>query len=118
MKLLRNYLKDCIKRANNHDMRVRVIGERGRLDEDIRQEILYGKVETPLKMPEHYEPIRGIEELVFSVGDHVKVTSGSFENMSGVIWKIKKSTVEIGIRLFGQDMSMEVPIEFISKNFL
>ena len=88
------------------------------LDEDIRQEILYGKVETPLKMPEHYEPIRGIEELVFSVGDHVKVTSGSFENMSGVIWKIKKSTVEIGIRLFGQDMSMEVPIEFISKNFL
>lgn len=39
MKLLRNYLKDCIKRANNHDMRVRVIGERGRLDEDIRQKI-------------------------------------------------------------------------------
>ncbi len=39
MKLLRNYLKDCIKRANNHDMRVRVIGERGRLDEDIWQKI-------------------------------------------------------------------------------
>ena len=39
MKLLRNYLKDCIKRANNNDMRVRVIGERGRLDEDIRQKI-------------------------------------------------------------------------------
>ena len=75
-------------------------------------------METPLKLPEHYEPIQGIEELVFSVGDHVKVTSGSFENMSGVIWKIKKSTVEIGIRLFGQDMSMEVPIEFISRNFL
>lgn len=39
MKLLRNYLKDCIKRANTNDMRVRVIGERGRLDEDIRQKI-------------------------------------------------------------------------------
>lgn len=88
------------------------------LNEDIQQEILYGKVEAPLKVPERYEPPQGSEELTFAVGDHVKVTSGSFENMSGVIWKIKKSTVEIGVRLFGQDMSMEVPIEFICRNFL
>lgn len=40
MKLLRNYLEDCIKRANKNDMRVRVIGERGRLDSDI-----LGKIE-------------------------------------------------------------------------
>ncbi len=40
MKLLRNYLKDCISRANNNNMRVRVIGERSRLDEDIRNRII------------------------------------------------------------------------------
>ena len=40
MKLLRNYLEDCIKRANKNNMRVRVIGERGRLDSDI-----LGKIE-------------------------------------------------------------------------
>ena len=39
MKLLRNYLQDCIKRANNNNMRVRVIGERTRLSEDIRLKI-------------------------------------------------------------------------------
>lgn len=40
MKLLRNYLKDCIKKANKNNMRVRVIGELGALDEDIRSAIL------------------------------------------------------------------------------
>jgi len=39
MKLLRNYLVDCIKRANKNNMRVRVIGERTRLSEDIREKI-------------------------------------------------------------------------------
>ncbi len=35
MKLLRNYLKDCIERANKNDMRCLVIGDRTRLDKDI-----------------------------------------------------------------------------------
>lgn len=39
MKLLRNYLKDCIERANKNNMRVRVIGERSRLDKDITDKI-------------------------------------------------------------------------------
>ncbi len=39
MKLLRNYLQDCIKRANDNDMRVKVIGERSRLDDDIVEKI-------------------------------------------------------------------------------
>ncbi|MGN0382931.1 MAG: isoprenyl transferase [Eubacterium sp.] len=39
MKILRNFLLDCIKRANGNDMKVRVIGERSRLDSDIIQKI-------------------------------------------------------------------------------
>lgn len=39
MKLLRRYLKDCIERTSKNNMRVRVIGERGRLDADIREAI-------------------------------------------------------------------------------
>lgn len=35
MKLLRDYLKDCIERANKNNMKVKVIGERSRLDSDI-----------------------------------------------------------------------------------
>ena len=39
MKLLRNYMKNCLKRANKNNMCVRVIGEKSRLDDDIRKSI-------------------------------------------------------------------------------
>lgn len=39
MKLLRNYLKDCIKRANQHRMRVRVLGDKSALAPDIQESI-------------------------------------------------------------------------------
>lgn len=39
MLLLRNYLKDCVKRANTNNMRVVVIGERSGLSEDIVETI-------------------------------------------------------------------------------
>lgn len=39
MKLLRNYMKNCLKRANKNNMCVRVIGDKTGLAEDIRQSI-------------------------------------------------------------------------------
>ena len=39
MKLLRNYMKTCLKTAAKNDMKIRVIGELQRLDEDIRSRI-------------------------------------------------------------------------------
>lgn len=39
MNLLRNYLKDCIERASKNNMRVRVIGDRTALDQDIVEQI-------------------------------------------------------------------------------
>lgn len=39
MKILRNYLKDCIKRANKNNMKVRILGKRDRLDTDIIKSI-------------------------------------------------------------------------------
>lgn len=40
MKLLRKYLKDCIKRSTKNNMCVRVIGDITPLDEDLRKSIL------------------------------------------------------------------------------
>ena len=40
MKLLRNYMKTCLKTAAKNDMKVRVIGDITRLDEDIRTRIV------------------------------------------------------------------------------
>ena len=39
MKLLRRYLIDCIERTSKNNMRVRIIGEKSRLAEDIRSAI-------------------------------------------------------------------------------
>lgn len=39
MKLLDRYLKDCIKRSNKNNMRVRVLGDIGRLDERMQEKI-------------------------------------------------------------------------------
>ena len=40
MKLLRNYMKTCLKTAAKNDMKVRVIGDITKLDEDIQKRIL------------------------------------------------------------------------------
>ena len=40
MKVLRNYMKTCLKTAAQNDMKVRVIGDITRLDEDIQKRIL------------------------------------------------------------------------------
>lgn len=85
------------------------------LNEDIRQEIIYGKVEIPLKIPTVYSVSKPEEEEFFAVGDHVKVISGVLEHMTGVIQKIKRHTVEVCVRLFEQDMAMEIPKEDICK---
>lgn len=39
MKLLRNYMRSCIKTADKNNMRVRVIGDKSRLDEDLQNAI-------------------------------------------------------------------------------
>ncbi len=39
MKLLRNYLKTCLKTAEKNRMCVRILGDKSRLDEDIRKRI-------------------------------------------------------------------------------
>lgn len=39
LKILRNYLKESIKKSTENNMRVRVIGDRSRLDQDIRESI-------------------------------------------------------------------------------
>lgn len=39
MKILRNYLADSIKKAKDNNMRIRVIGDKSRLDRDIQESI-------------------------------------------------------------------------------
>ena len=100
------------------------------LKEDVRQEISYGKVEAPMSVPEQYiaegapaprsknknettPAAAAYDDL--AAGDRVEVTSGMLESVIGVVWRVKKTTVEVGVRLFGQDMAMEVAREDVSR---
>lgn len=88
------------------------------LREDVRRELAYGKVETPSAqhLPERYEVETEPPEAVnLAVGDSVTVTSGSFAGMRGVIWKVRKASVDVGVRMFGQDMPMEVPVNAVCR---
>lgn len=85
------------------------------LKEDVRQEVLYGKVETPHAVPALYKVEKNKsetaleQEQALSIGDHVKVIAGPLSDLAGVVWRVKRDSVEIGVHLFGQDMAVEVP---------
>ncbi len=112
-------------------VRLRLLGEEKTvllgivLDEDIRQELRYGKVEAPIVVPEEYRIFQesGIEKIsrraeeqpVFFPGDSIVVTSGAFEWMPGMVYEVKKHMVKIGIHLFGQNMAIEMPVEILRK---
>lgn len=91
------------------------------LPEDVRQEIGYGKIEAPAA--QHCLAV-GIDAgqqswrsagQELEVGDWVTVISGTLEGLTGVVQKVRKNTVDIGVRMFGQDMPMEVPADAVCK---
>lgn len=77
MKLLRQYLKDCIKRSTKNNMCVRVLGDIAPLDEDLKQSILDLEEATQNNTGLHFqvalnygsrdEMIRGIQKIASDV---------------------------------------------------
>lgn len=64
------------------------------LNEDLKQEIDYGKAETPPELPEVYSTSFSDDIQSIAAGDCIKVITGTLENMSGVIYKIKKKQLK------------------------
>jgi len=114
------------------------------LNEDIREELQFGKVKTPIKMLGWCEltkrdgkveedsktgarrpsRLKGLPEMILSEsegtlkylpGDAVTVINGPLAGMTGVVWKVEKNTVRIGIHLLGQDVSMELSLEVVRR---
>ena len=77
MKLLRQYLKDCIKRSTKNNMCVRVLGDITPLDEDLKQSILELEEVTKNNTGLHFqvalnygsrdEMLRGIQKIAAEV---------------------------------------------------
>lgn len=112
-------------------VRVNIAGQEKRirmgiiLNDDIRREVLYGKVEAPILTPVRYTAVTmketGIsgttitEYPVFEQGDRVIVIEGAFEGNMAVVDQVKKNAVKITVHLFGREISAEVSFASIRK---
>lgn len=115
------------------------------LKEDICREIKMGKVEVPFRLPKKYGMAwadeenrnrkkrvkqeenqekdeeekqgekRGEKQGEFSVGNVVAVTGGVFCGMSGMVYQVKENVVNIGIRLLGRTIEVEIQPEWLRK---
>ena len=86
------------------------------LNDDVRREMPYGKVEAPVGTPERYEkPVLKKLTAGLEQGDQVAVIEGAFEGNVAVISRVKNSDVQIAVHMFGRDILVEVPAESVRK---
>lgn len=87
------------------------------LNDDIRREVTYGKVEAPISVPERYHAgmTRKEAKEELKPGDPVRIIGGAFEGMTAVVAAVRKDTVKIRTHLFGRDLTAEVSIENVGK---
>ena len=86
------------------------------LNDDVRREMAYGKVEARIRTPEKYT-VSAPESpaAVLSKGDNVAVIDGAFEGNVAVISQVKGSAVRISVHMFDREISLEVPAESVRK---
>ncbi len=86
------------------------------LNDDVRRETAYGKVEAPVRTPERYEvPAPQEPPAGLAPGDRVAVIGGAFEGNVAVISRVRKNDVQISVEMFGREISLEVPAASVRK---
>ncbi len=95
MKLLRNYLVDCIERSNKNNMRVRIIGEKTALSEDIREKI---------------EKLEEVTKNNTGLNFTIAINYGSRDEMTRAVKKIADMAAK------GEISADDINMEMISEN--
>lgn len=131
-------LEDCGNRITGYQfrkryasVRIEIAGQEKEvrmgiiLNDDIRREVAYGKVEAPVAVPGKYKvaafqedaggSVSGQEAVHFSPGDTVVVVGGAFEGLTAVVHQVKKNAVKIEVHLFGRDITAEESMENVRK---
>lgn len=120
MKLLRNYMKTCLKTAEKNKMCVRVLGDISRLDEDIRMRILELEEATKDNTGLHFQiaiNYGGRDEVLRAI----KQMMQDRENNKLKIEDITESTLEAYLDTKGipdPDLLIRTSGEFRLSNFL
>ncbi len=80
------------------------------LNDDVRREMAYGKVEARIRTPEKYRiPAQGGRTAVLDKGDNVTVIDGAFEGKAAVVRQVKPGSVLLAVSMFGREIPVEVP---------
>ena len=106
--------------GQDKDVRLGII-----LNNDIRRELNYGKVEALIAMPEKYRlrqenlegnvPFSEKRSSELEPGDSVAVIDGVFEGNVAVISQVRKDAVRISVHLFEREIFAEVPAGSVRK---
>lgn len=96
MNLLRSYLDDCVDRASKNNMRIRFIGDRSALEEDIR--VSMNRVEEETKM---YDGFNFTIALNYGGRDEIRraVTSMAKDAVEGIINPDEITEADIAARM-------------------
>lgn len=91
------------------------------LDEDLRRELCYGKVEALIEVPDRYAVMaaetkenRGVRQEL-APGDRVIAVEGGLAGVSGIVRRIRKNIARIGVAVDGHDIEIEMPTEGLRK---
>ena len=80
------------------------------LNNDVRREMAYGRVEAKIATPEKYVlPVAKTNERSLKEGDHVAVIDGPFEGNVAVIRHLRGDTAAITVHLFDREIPVELP---------
>ncbi len=86
------------------------------LNDDVRREMAYGKVEAPVCTPERYQASTQKKPLIdLAPGDRVAVIEGAFEGNVAAVSQVKSSDVLLPVHMFGRDILVEVPMVSVKK---
>ena len=85
------------------------------LNDDVRREMAYGKVEAHIPTPEKYASFNRKPAAMLRPGDSVAVVSGVFEGNIAVVQKVGTRTVSITVHMFGREMPVEISAEDVRK---
>lgn len=105
MKLLRNYMKTCLKTAEKNRMCVRVLGDKTRLDEDIRTRIAELEEATKNNDGLHFQiaiNYGGRDEIVRAVKNcpqKYRVEKWILQGSRQILWKDTWILLEFRIRI-------------------
>ncbi len=78
------------------------------LNNDIRRQTPYGKVEAHIPTPKEYTPTSEKPVAVLHPGDPVLVVGGAFEGNPAVVREVRNTTILIAVPMFGREIPVEV----------